>query len=89
MLCSKFRADGGVLLATATDPDGTDNLLDVTQSIGVFPDLQCNGAPNHNPWSMPTSIASTTTPLSMRGITCVRLMSRLRVSAAPMGVANA
>ena len=41
----EVQADGVVLLATATDPDGTDNLLDVTQSIGVFPDLQCNGAP--------------------------------------------
>jgi hypothetical protein len=36
---------GIVVLASATDPDGSDNLVDVTQSVGVFPDAQCNGTP--------------------------------------------
>lgn len=40
----EVQPGGIVVLATATDPGGTANLLDVTQSIGVFPDLQCDGA---------------------------------------------
>ena len=34
-----------VLFATATDPQGTDNLYPVQQSIGVFPDKECRGSP--------------------------------------------
>jgi len=37
--------DGIVVLATATDPEGTDNMLQVLQSIGLFPDGVCQGAP--------------------------------------------
>jgi hypothetical protein len=34
---------GIVVLATATDPQGGDNLRDVLQTIGVFPDERCEG----------------------------------------------
>lgn len=34
-----------VVLATATDPQGSENLFGVLQSVGVFPDLTCAGAP--------------------------------------------
>ena len=37
--------EGVIVVATATDPDGTDNLRDVLQSVGVFPDAQCEGVP--------------------------------------------
>jgi hypothetical protein len=37
--------DGIVVLATATDPEGGDNLRDVLQTIGVFPDERCEGQP--------------------------------------------
>lgn len=39
----EVQPSGIVVLATATDPQGTDNLLNVTQSIAVFPDTQCTG----------------------------------------------
>ena len=32
-----------VALATATDPQGTDNLLNVLQTIGVYPNEDCTG----------------------------------------------
>jgi hypothetical protein len=37
--------DGVVVLATATDPQGGDNLRDVLQIVGVFPDERCEGDP--------------------------------------------
>jgi hypothetical protein len=37
--------DGLVVLATVTDPQGIDNIRDVLQSIGVFPDAVCQGTP--------------------------------------------
>lgn len=40
----ELQTDGVVVFATATDPQGTDNLLDVVQTIGVYPDLECGGA---------------------------------------------
>ena len=36
--------DGVVVLATATDPEGTDNMLGVLQTVGVFPDPVCQGS---------------------------------------------
>jgi hypothetical protein len=33
-----------VVLATVTDPQGTPNLLGITQTIGVFPDKDCGDA---------------------------------------------
>ncbi|MFL5401904.1 MAG: hypothetical protein ACJ8BF_03720 [Gemmatimonadales bacterium] len=39
------QTDGVVVLATATDPEGTDNMLHVVQTIGVFPDFECKGPP--------------------------------------------
>ncbi|MEX1181805.1 MAG: hypothetical protein WEF86_01120 [Gemmatimonadota bacterium] len=36
---------GVVLVATATDPQGGDNLRDVVQRIGVYPDPACDGTP--------------------------------------------
>jgi hypothetical protein len=36
---------GVVVLATATDPEGTDNMLQVLQTIGVFSDAVCLDAP--------------------------------------------
>ena len=39
------EGEGIVVVATATDPQGTENLRDVVQSIGVFPDAGCEGAP--------------------------------------------
>lgn len=41
----EVQASGIIVVATATDPQGTDNLLDVLQSVGVFPDAGCNGTP--------------------------------------------
>jgi hypothetical protein len=38
------QPDGVVLLATATDPEGTDNMLQVVQTIGVFQDAVCQGS---------------------------------------------
>jgi hypothetical protein len=37
--------DGLVVLVTVTDPGGVDNLRDVLQTIGVFPDAVCQGTP--------------------------------------------
>ena len=37
--------DGIVVLATATDPQGGENLQDVLQTVGVFPDDRCAGDP--------------------------------------------
>ena len=34
-----------VIVATATDPQGSENLRDVLQSVGVYPDSECEGAP--------------------------------------------
>jgi hypothetical protein len=34
-----------VLVATVTDPQGSANLRDIPQTIGVFPDARCEGAP--------------------------------------------
>jgi hypothetical protein len=34
-----------VVLATATDPQGTDNMVNVVQTIGVFADAVCRDAP--------------------------------------------
>ncbi len=39
------NGDGIIALATATDPQGDDNLRDVPQTLGVFPDKLCEGAP--------------------------------------------
>lgn len=36
---------GIVVLATATDPQGSANLEDVVQAVGVFRDKQCTGSP--------------------------------------------
>ena len=41
----EVQTEGIVLVATATDPQGTDDLVDVEQSIGVFPDARCTGTP--------------------------------------------
>jgi len=35
------QLDGLTVLATATDPEGTDNMLHVVQTIGVFSDAVC------------------------------------------------
>lgn len=37
--------EGAIVVATATDPQGTENLTDVLQTVGVFPDENCEGAP--------------------------------------------
>jgi hypothetical protein len=37
----EVQQSGVVVLATATDPEGTDNLRDVVQTIGVFSDAVC------------------------------------------------
>jgi hypothetical protein len=37
----EIQQSGVAVLATATDPQGTDNLLDVVQTIGVFTDAVC------------------------------------------------
>jgi hypothetical protein len=37
----EIQDSGVVVLATAIDPGGTDNLLDVVQTIGVFADAVC------------------------------------------------
>lgn len=37
--------EGVVVVATATDPQGDADLRDVVQAVGVFPDLECRGAP--------------------------------------------
>jgi hypothetical protein len=36
---------GIIVVATATDPEGTANLTGVLQSVGVFPDRLCEGTP--------------------------------------------
>jgi hypothetical protein len=41
----EVQAGGIVVVATATDPQGDDNLRDVFQSVGVFPDESCEGSP--------------------------------------------
>jgi hypothetical protein len=41
----EVQPSGIVLLATATDPQGTDNLLGVDQQISVFPNVRCTGTP--------------------------------------------
>lgn len=41
----EVQPSGIVVLATATDPQGTENLLGVDQSISVFPNPQCTGTP--------------------------------------------
>jgi len=41
----EVQTSGIVVLATATDPQGTENLLGVNQSISVFANAQCNGTP--------------------------------------------
>lgn len=40
------EGSGGIVaVATATDPQGFDNVRDILQTIGVFPDERCEGAP--------------------------------------------
>ncbi|HEX2165729.1 MAG TPA: hypothetical protein VHG09_00705 [Longimicrobiales bacterium] len=41
----EVQPGGIVLLATATDPQGSENLLGVQQSISVFPNARCTGTP--------------------------------------------
>lgn len=41
----EVQPSGIVVLATATDPQGTENLLGVNQVISVFPDARCTGTP--------------------------------------------
>ncbi len=41
----EVQSTGIVPVVTATDPQGTDNLRDVVQSLSVFPDAKCAGAP--------------------------------------------
>jgi hypothetical protein len=41
----EVQTEGIVVVATATDPQGTEDLADVEQSIGVFPDARCTGTP--------------------------------------------
>ena len=37
--------EGIIVVATASDPQGSDNLDDVLQSVGVYPDDGCRGTP--------------------------------------------
>jgi hypothetical protein len=39
----EVQLSGIVVVATASDPQGSANLDDVVQSIGVFPDAECTG----------------------------------------------
>lgn len=41
----ELHGDGVVVLATVTDPQGSDDLRDILQSIGVFPTPTCLGTP--------------------------------------------
>jgi hypothetical protein len=41
----EVQSSGIVVVATATDPQGTANLDTPLQSVGVFPDLRCEGVP--------------------------------------------
>lgn len=41
----EVQPSGIVILATATDPQGTANLLNIVQSVGIFPDRRCEGSP--------------------------------------------
>ncbi len=41
----EVQTGGIVLVATATDPQGTSNLIGVLQSASVFPDTRCVGVP--------------------------------------------
>ncbi len=41
----EVQSSGIVVVATASDPQGFENLRDVVQSIGVFPDARCAGTP--------------------------------------------
>lgn len=40
----EVQPTGIVVVATATDPEGSPNLFNVTQTIGVFPDTECEGS---------------------------------------------
>lgn len=40
----EVQTHGVVVLITATDPQGSENLRDVPQSVGVFRDRRCEGA---------------------------------------------
>jgi hypothetical protein len=41
----EIQTSGIVIEATATDPQGDANLTDILQSVGVFPDVRCEGEP--------------------------------------------
>jgi hypothetical protein len=41
----EVQASGIIVVATASDPQGSDNMRNVLQSVGVFPDDTCQGAP--------------------------------------------
>lgn len=41
----EVQATGIVVVVTATDPQGSDDLLDIVQSVSVFPDADCSGSP--------------------------------------------
>jgi len=41
----EVQSSGIVVVATATDPDGTENLLGVMQSVALFRNETCEGTP--------------------------------------------
>jgi len=41
----EIQGSGIVPVATATDPQGDENVRDVLQSFGVYPDVRCEGVP--------------------------------------------
>lgn len=41
----EVQSTGVIVLATATDPQGSGNLLGVMQTVSVFPDTTCTGTP--------------------------------------------
>lgn len=41
----EVQPTGLVLLLTATDPQGTDDLVDVVQTVGVYAEITCSAAP--------------------------------------------
>jgi hypothetical protein len=41
----EVTSDGIILVATASDPQGSANVQDVEQAIGVFPNARCDGQP--------------------------------------------
>ena len=41
----EVQISGIVPVATVTDPQGDDNIRDVLQSFGVYPDVRCEGVP--------------------------------------------